>query len=111
MYDLSLYFYERRRPTIFNLLVEFIIDSSLKKVRLKVFENNSNAHSVIRLFHLSGADLLQRHAVGFISEDDPVDDLEEQSRRPQPDTESEDEDMATIHGECEMKNENEFNCM
>ena len=37
----------------------------------------------------------------MISEDDPVDDLEEQSRHLQPDTESKDEDMATIHSECE----------
>ena len=39
---------------------------------------------LFRLFHLSGADLLQRHAMPFhvISENDPVDDLEEQSRHP-----------------------------
>jgi len=36
-----------------------------------------------------------------ISEDDPVDDLEEQSRHPQPYTEIEDEDMVTIPSECE----------
>jgi len=38
---------------------------------------------------------------GVISEDDPVDDLAEQSRHPQRNTEFEDEDMATMHSECE----------
>jgi len=36
-----------------------------------------------------------------IGEDDLVDDLEGQSHHPQPDTESEDQDMATIHRACE----------
>ncbi len=56
---------------------------------------------LIRLFHLSGVDLLQSHTIGCDSEYDVVDDLEEQSRHPKLDTKSEDKDTTAIHSKCE----------
>ncbi len=58
---------------------------------------------LIRLFHLSGADLLTPKAVpsDVISEDHMVDDLEEQSHHPLLDIESKNEDTTNIHSKCE----------